>query len=169
MKKEKLKQIVKRSEEIFNNTYYKVLYHDGLNGAVIPSLIEICLLDAFEEIYGSRVMHGDETTGHDIEHRYFKNIAMEVKATSNVKELKFAQNRCPGDNKFPNKDKKVPHIFIAFKKELNNNGKYKLVYKKVLFGSVSYNDWLSGINPESTRRSLFMTKKILKENCEELI
>lgn len=159
MNEKKLKNIINRAEEIFNNNYYKVLYRDNLNGAVIPSLIEICLLDAFEEVYGSRVMHGAESTGHDIEHRYFKNIAVEVKATCNVKGLKFSQNVCDGNDKFPNKDEKILHILIAFDKDLSED-KPKIQFKKVFIGKICYNDW----KPKGTR-SLYITKKTIKENC----
>ena len=159
MTEKNFKKIIRRSEEIFNNTYYKVLYRNNLNGAVIPSLIEICLLDAFEEIYGSRVMHGAESTGHDIEHRYFKNIAAEVKATSNVKGLKFSQNVCEGNDKFPNKNEKILHILIAFDKDLSGN-KPKIQFKKIFVGKISYNDW----KPKGIR-SLYLTKKTIKENC----
>ena len=155
-----IEHFINRAEEIFNSnkTFCKLLTYDDLNGAVIPSIIEICLLDAFEEKYGSRVMHGAESTGHDIEHRTFKNIAMEVKATSNIKGLTFRQNICNGDDKFPDKDKKINHIFIAFTKDLSSNTP-KIFFKKVLFGAVSYNDW----HPNG--RSMYITKKNLKNNC----
>lgn len=162
MKKEKFftmfSSLIDRAEEIFNNTYYKLLTHNDLNGAVIPSIIEICLLDAFEEKYGSRVMHGDDSIGHDIEHRTFKNIAIEVKATSNLKTLKFCQNICPGNDKFPDKDKKIPHIFIGFNKDLSGK-KPKIHFKKVFLGPISYNEWCPN------GRSMYITKKILKNNC----